>query len=211
MVTCLHDQDDDDTPNRMALPVTDAPDAPPSFAPGPASSQLPTAILVMGVSGSGKTTAGERLAAELGWPFRDADSFHPATNVAKMSAGIALTDDDRWPWLAAIAAWIDEGRRLGEPRVVSCSALKRAYRRVLLDGRPDVRLVYLCGDIELIAARMGRRQDHFMPPSLLRSQFDALEPPDADEWPIIVPIELSPRRILEHICAAMALAGPWRG
>jgi gluconokinase len=180
----------------------------PGSAPSPL---LPTAILVMGVSGSGKTTAGERLAAELGWPFRDADSFHPAANVAKMSAGTPLTDDDRWPWLAAIAAWIDEGRTSRQPRVVSCSALKRAYRRVLLDGRPDVRLVYLAGDIELIAARMGRRQDHFMPPSLLQSQFDTLEPPGPDEWPIIVPIELSPRRILEHICASMALAGPWRG
>jgi gluconokinase len=174
-------------------------------------SQLPAAILVMGVSGSGKTTAGERLAQELGWPFRDADSFHPAANVAKMSAGTPLTDDDRWPWLGSIAAWIDEGRASREPRVVSCSALKRAYRRVLLDGRPDVRLVYLNGDIELIAARMGRRTGHFMPPTLLASQFDALEPPDADEWPIIVPIELSPRRIIEHICASMALSGPWQG
>jgi gluconokinase len=175
-----------------------------------ASGTLPKAILVMGVSGSGKTTAGERLALELGWPFRDADSFHSAANVAKMSAGTPLTDDDRWPWLAAIAAWIDEGRTLAEPRVVSCSALKRAYRRVLLDGRPDVRLVYLQGDIELIAARMGRRRDHFMPPALLESQFVTLEPPTPDEWPIIVPIELSPRRIIEHICANMALAGSWR-
>jgi gluconokinase len=172
---------------------------------------FPTALLVMGVSGSGKTTAGERLAVELGWPFRDADSFHAAANVAKMAAGTALTDDDRWPWLEAIAAWIDEGRNQGEPRVVSCSALKRAYRRVLLDGRPDVRLVYLRGDIELIADRMARRQDHFMPPSLLRSQFDVLEPPTPDEWPIVVPIELSPRRIVEHVCAAMAMAGPWHG
>ncbi len=175
----------------------------------PASGQLPSAILVMGVSGSGKSTAGERLALELGWPFRDADSFHPAANVAKMSAGTPLTDEDRWPWLDAIAAWIDEGRAAHQPRVVSCSALKRAYRRVLLDGRPDVRLVYLKGDIELISARMGRRTGHFMPPSLLTSQFDTLEPPGPDEWPIIVPIELSPRRIVEHICAHMALAGPW--
>jgi gluconokinase len=177
----------------------------------PASGLFPSAILVMGVSGSGKTTAGERLALELGWPFRDADSFHPAANVAKMSAGTPLTDADRWPWLAAIAAWIDEGRTSCQPRVVSCSALKRAYRSVLLDGRPDVRLVYLKGDIELISARMGRRTGHFMPPSLLASQFDTLEPPGVDEWPIIVPIELSPRRIIEHICANMALAGPWKG
>ena len=176
-----------------------------------AASVLPAAILVMGVAGSGKTTAGERLALELGWPFRDADSFHLAANVAKMTAGTPLTDDDRWPWLASIAAWIDEGRQAQQPRVVSCSALKRVYRRVLLDGRPDVRLVYMKGDIQLIAARMGRRTGHFMPPTLLRSQFDTLEPPGSDEWPIVVPIELSPRRIVEHICAHMVLAGPWQG
>jgi gluconokinase len=175
------------------------------------SGLFPTAILVMGVSGSGKSTAGERLALELGWPFRDADSFHPPANVAKMSAGMPLTDDDRWPWLAAIAAWIDEGRAGREPRLVSCSALKRAYRQVLLGGRPDVRLVYLQGDIELIGARMRRRRDHFMPPTLLRSQFDTLEPPTADEWPIVVPVELSPRHIIERICAHMAVAGPWQG
>jgi gluconokinase len=175
------------------------------------SARWPSAILVMGVSGSGKSTAGESLAVELGWPFRDADSFHPAANVAKMSAGIPLTDDDRWPWLAAIAAWIDERREMGKPGIVSCSALKRTYRRVLLDGRPDVRLVYLQGDQPLIAGRMGRRQGHFMPPALLDSQFAALEEPTADEWPIIAPIELSPRRLIEHILASMAQAGPWAG
>jgi gluconokinase len=176
-----------------------------------AANLLPSAILVMGVSGSGKTTAGERLAQELGWPFRDADSFHPAANVEKMSAGTPLSDHDRWPWLAAIAAWIDEGRARREPRVVSCSALKRSYRRVLLDGRPDVRLIYLQGDLDLISARMGRRTGHFMPPSLLTSQFETLEPPTPEEWPITVPIELSPRRIIEHICSHMAMAGPWQG
>jgi gluconokinase len=175
------------------------------------STRMPTAILVMGVSGSGKSTAGENLALELGWPFRDADSFHPPANVVKMSAGIPLTDADRWPWLAAIAAWIDERRDMGHPGIVSCSALKRAYRRILLDDRPDVRLVYLQGDQPLIAARMGRRTGHFMPPALLTSQFATLEEPTADEWPIVVPIELSPRRIIEHILASMAQAGPWQG
>lgn len=175
-----------------------------------ASARLPTVILVMGVSGSGKSTAGENLARELGWPFRDADSFHPAANVAKMSAGTPLTDDDRWPWLAAIAAWIDHCRTTGAPGVVSCSALKRAYRRVLLDGRPDVRLVYLQGDLPLIAGRMARRTGHFMPPALLQSQFAALEEPAPDEWSIVVPITMSPRRMAEHILASMAMAGPWR-
>ena len=172
---------------------------------------MPTALLVMGVSGSGKSTAGESLAVELGWPFRDADSFHPAANVAKMSAGIPLTDDDRWPWLDAIAAWIDARRATATPGIVSCSALKRSYRRILLDGRPDVRLVYLQGDKPLIAGRMARRTGHFMPPALLDSQFATLEEPTADEWPIIAPIEQSPRKIIEHILANMAQSGPWRG
>lgn len=165
----------------------------------------------MGVSGSGKSTTGESLAAELGWPFRDADSFHPAANIVKMSREIPLTDEDRWPWLDAIAAWIDEARRSRRPGIVSCSALKRKYRRVLLDGRPDVRLVYLKGEQALIAGRMSRRTGHFMPPALLDSQFEALEEPGPDEWPIIVPVDTSPRRVVEHILADMARIGPfWR-
>ena len=171
---------------------------------------LPSVILVMGVSGSGKSTTGESLAAELGWPFRDADSFHPPENVAKMSAGVPLTDEDRWPWLAAIAAWIDERRTKNEHGIVSCSALKRKYRKVLLDGRPDVRLVYLKGEMPLIANRMARRTDHFMPPSLLKSQFETLEEPGTDEWPIVAPIDLSPRRVVEYILADMARQGTGR-
>ena len=178
--------------------------------------QLPNVLLVMGVAGSGKTTMGERLALELGWPFRDADNFHPPANVAKMSRGEPLTDDDRWPWLAAIAAWID-GQRTGAPSgnaqrgpergIVSCSALKRVYRARLLDGRPDVRLVYLSGDEPLIAGRMARRVNHFMPTSLLKSQFAALEEPGPDENPIVIPIEPTPRRVLEHILAELARDG----
>jgi carbohydrate kinase (thermoresistant glucokinase family) len=170
----------------------------------PQRSPLPNVLLVMGVSGSGKSTMGEALARELGWPFRDADSFHPAANVAKMSAGTALTDEDRWPWLAAIAAWIDQQRTSPEHGVVSCSALKRVYRQRLLDGRPDVRLVYLKGEQDLIAGRMARRTDHFMPPSLLQSQFAALEEPGTDERPLVVAIDRSPRRVLERILAELA-------
>jgi len=165
----------------------------------------PAVLLIMGVSGSGKSTAGENLAAEFGWPFRDADSFHPPANVAKMKAGIPLDDDDRWPWLDAIAAWIDEHRRAGRHAIVTCSALKRRYRDRLLVGRPDVRLVYLEGDADLIAGRMSRRRDHFMPPALLASQFAALEPPDAAENPIVVSVHPTARRVAEQILAALAL------
>lgn len=165
---------------------------------------LPRVLLLMGVAGSGKSTMGERLAGELGWPFRDADSFHPPANVAKMSAGVALTDEDRWPWLDAIAAWIDQRRAHGEHAIVSCSGLKRIYRRRLMEGRGDVRLVYLDGSRELIGRRMAARQGHFMPPALLDSQFATLEVPHASEWPIVAPIDSSPRRIAELILAELA-------
>ena len=165
---------------------------------------LPSVLLVMGVAGAGKSTHAEALAAEFGWPFRDADSFHPAENIAKMSAGTPLTDADRWPWLDAIASWIDAHRAGGTHGIVTCSALKRTYRKRLMDGRSDVRLVYLKGDKELIARRMARRTDHFMPTSLLDSQFATLEEPTADEWPLEIAIDGSPRRIKERILSALA-------
>jgi gluconokinase len=152
-------------------------------------STLPTALIVMGVSGCGKSTVGEGLGKRLAWPFRDGDSFHSPANVAKMHAGIPLTDEDRWPWLAAIAAWIAELRAKGEHGIVACSALKRVYRDALRDGHEDVRFVFLQGSKELIASRLAARKDHFMPPSLLDSQFATLEPPGADEKPIAVSID----------------------
>ena len=173
----------------------------------PSPDLFPTVLLVMGVSGSGKTTMGERLAAELGWPFRDADGFHPPANIAKMSRGEALDDSDRWPWLDAIADWIDQQRRSGRQGIVSCSALKRIYRDRLLTGRPDVRLVHLTGDADVIARRMARRVDHFMPTSLLKSQLATLEEPGPDENPIVVTIETTPRRIIERILATLAEEG----
>jgi carbohydrate kinase (thermoresistant glucokinase family) len=153
----------------------------------------------MGVSGSGKTIVAERLAARLGWELAEADLFHSSANVEKMRSGIALTDEDRAPWLASIAQWIDGVRSRGARGVVTCSALKRRYREVIVGERRDVRLVYLRGSYELIAARLASRQHHYMPASLLRSQFDALEEPGRDENPIVVSIEAAPDRIVDSI------------
>jgi gluconokinase len=158
----------------------------------------------MGVSGSGKTTVGALLADRLGWPFADGDDFHPSANIEKMHAGIPLTDRDRWPWLRAIAAWIDGHRTAGGRGVVSCSALRRAYREVLRGGRPDVRLVYLKGNIALISRRQAARHGHFMPTSLMQSQFDTLEEPGADERPIIVSVEQPPQEIVEAVLGALS-------
>ena len=166
----------------------------------------PAVIVVMGVASSGKTSLGERLSERLGWPFRDADSFHPPENVAKMSAGTPLNDEDRKPWLAAIAAWIDDLRARGAHGVVTCSALKRAYRDVIVGGRPDVALVYLRGSRELIGQRMALRQHHFMPTSLLDSQFATLEEPGADERPLVVSVEAAKDVIESEVIGRLGLA-----
>ena len=145
-------------------------------------------LVVMGVAGCGKTTIARMLAERLGWRFQEGDALHPPANVAKMSAGTPLSDADRWPWLHAIAAVIDTWRAEGASGIVTCSALKRAYRDILIGNRPDVRLVHLAGDKPLIAARMAARKGHFMPTALLDSQFATLEPPGAEENPIVVDI-----------------------
>jgi gluconokinase len=166
----------------------------------------PCALIVMGVSGSGKSTVGEALAKRLGWRFEDGDKFHPASNVAKMHAGIPLTDDDRWPWLQAIADEIDRGCAAGSPAVIACSALKRSYRDVLVHGRGDVRIVYLRGDQTLIARRLALRKGHFMPPGLLASQFQTLEPPRDDEAVIAVSIDGPVAAIVDDIVRQLQAA-----
>jgi gluconokinase len=153
------------------------------------STKAPCALIIMGVSGSGKTTIADKLAERLGWSCEDGDKYHPKSNVEKMSAGHPLTDEDRWPWLNAIA---DEIERVCKARghvVVACSALKRTYRDVLLRGRDDVRVVFLNGTQKLIADRLAARKGHFMPPGLLDSQFKTLQPPDPDENAIDVSID----------------------
>lgn len=133
-------------------------------------------VLLMGVTGSGKTTVGRALAESLGWPFHDGDDFHPAANVAKMAAGIPLTDDDRWPWLDAIAAALAHAGADRGNAVLACSALRQAYRDRLARAG-DVRFVFLKGDPATIAARLAVRSHEYMPPSLLPSQFATLEEP----------------------------------
>jgi gluconokinase len=160
---------------------------------------IPAVIVVMGVSGSGKTTVAEALARRLRCDFAEGDAFHPEANVAKMRAGIPLDDDDRGPWLDAIAAWIEQARASGRRCIVACSALKRAYRRRLAAGRDDVCFVYLQGDYDLIAARLARRHGHYMPLALLRSQFEALEEPGADEHALVVPVDAPPETIVATI------------
>ena len=170
--------------------------------------KTPCALVVMGVSGSGKSTVADRLAARLGWRYEDGDSFHPPSNVAKMSAGQPLTDEDRWPWLQAIADEIDRLSRAGERGVIACSALKRAYRAVLVHGRDDVRIAFLDGTQDLIAARLAARKGHFMPPGLLASQFKTLERPEADERPIIVSIDAPIEYIVDDIVTQLKLVAP---
>ena len=169
------------------------------------AAKSPLVIVLMGVSGCGKSTTGATLSQRLGWPFRDADSFHPPANVEKMRRGVPLTDEDRWPWLAAIARWIDERCAAGERGIVSCSALKHAYRSRIVGTRRDVRLVYLRGDMPLIGQRLRGRKHHFMPPSLLESQFATLEEPQADERALIVSIAMSPRRVVGTIIERLGL------
>jgi gluconokinase len=171
---------------------------------------IPAAIVVMGVSGSGKSTVGDALAKRLGWLYEDGDKFHPASNVAKMSAGQPLTDEDRWPWLRAIAAEIDRLIAAGERAVIACSALRRAYRDVLVHGRGDVRIVYLSGTQALIADRLNHRKGHFMPPGLLASQFRTLEPPAADERAVTISIDASVETVVDDILRQFELS-PARG
>jgi len=166
----------------------------------------PPVLVFMGPSGTGKSTVAAMLAGRLGWAFEEGDDLHPAANVAKMAAGHALDDADRAPWLDRVAAWIDDCIAAGIPGVITCSALKHAYRDVL--RRPEVTFVLLYGDPAIVRERLMRRQGHFMPPALLDSQFATLEMPDATEQAIVVDLALSPQAQVDDVIGRLHLAPP---
>lgn len=170
------------------------------------TSAEPICVVVMGVSGSGKSTVARSLADRLGWSMAEADEFHPAANIGKMSAGTPLTDADRAPWLAAIRDWITARAAAGESTVVTCSALKRAYRDVLRAADARVRFLHLHGAADVIADRMRHRSGHFMPPALLQSQFDTLEPLGSEEDGAAVDVTLTPEQIVEEAVTRLDLA-----
>jgi gluconokinase len=158
-----------------------------------------TTLVVMGVSGSGKTTVARLLAERLGWPFAEGDDFHPAANVAKMHAGQPLTDEDRKPWLEALAGWIGDREQDGTDVVLTCSALKRRYRDVLRDGHPSVRFLHVTVDPATLRQRLERRQGHYMPASLLDSQLAALEPLQPDEPGLTCRGDGTPGDVVAHV------------
>ena len=160
----------------------------------------------MGVSGSGKSTVARALADSLGWAFAEADEFHPPANVAKMEGGTPLTDEDRWPWLRAIRDWMSEQAARGQSTVVTCSALRRVYRDVLREAASEVRFVHLTGSRDLLAGRMGQRQGHFMPLSLLDSQLATLEVPEPDERALTLDISAAPEELVRRALAGLHLS-----
>lgn len=157
-------------------------------------------LIVMGVSGCGKSTVGSMLSARLGAQFKDGDDLHPAANKIKMGAGIPLSDEDRKPWLEEIGRTLRRLQDAGTPLIIACSALKRSYRDLLRHHTPDVVFVHLNGDRETLLARMNARENHFMPSSLLDSQLSALEPLDVDEKHVKADIRLAPEVLVEDIC-----------
>ncbi|MFG2872584.1 gluconokinase, GntK/IdnK-type [Streptomyces sp. NPDC048338] len=174
------------------------------MAPEEVTGEPPRLVLVVGVAGAGKSTVGRLLAERLGWGFRDADEFHSEADRAKMAAGHALTDSDRWPWLEAISEWMDRATAAGRRAVVACSALKRDYRDKLLAGRTDALLVYLHGSPELLRARLAGRHGHFFPADLLDSQLADLQEPEPDEHPLVVEIDQPPEAV---VTATLSLMG----
>jgi gluconokinase len=171
------------------------------------ASRTTTALVVMGPSGTGKTTVAELLGERLDWPTAEADEFHPQANIDKMTGGQPLTDEDRWPWLRAIRDWLSEKQEQGSDAIVTCSALKRAYRDLLRESTADVVFVQLTGPIDLIAKRMEGRSGHFMPKSLLESQFDTLEELQSDEAGVKADVSNNPDDIVDQVLRELQLSG----
>ena len=165
-------------------------------------------VVLAGVSGSGKTTIGILLAKRLGGAFEDGDALHPASNIAKMHAGIPLTDEDRWPWLQRVGSWIDQQAAAGASGVIACSALKRSYRDFLRQGRPAVRVVILNVDRDDLAARLSARHGHFFPAALLNSQLSELELPAPGEPCLVVPATGSPAEVVDEIIRGLGAPQP---
>jgi gluconokinase len=165
------------------------------------SRSSPTHVVVMGVAGVGKTTVATRLADHLGWVLAEADDFHPPGNVDKMAGGVPLDDDDRWPWLRAVRDWMSRQAAAGHDTVVSCSALRRAYRDVLREADGRVRFAHLSGDRRLVSDRMARRRGHFMPPDLVASQYRTLEPLEPDEDGLTVAADAPPGEIVRQVAS----------
>ena len=168
-----------------------------------AQAGTPDVIVVMGVSGSGKSTVAMGIATAMGWEFAEGDEFHSQADVEKMARGEPLTDDDRWPWLRLIGDWISDRVSRGQSAVVACSALRRAYRDVLREGRPQVRFCHVLADPEVVAARMRHREGHYMPAALLPSQLATLEDLDADEPGVVVSNEGSQQEVLDRALRAL--------
>ncbi|WP_327281358.1 MULTISPECIES: gluconokinase, GntK/IdnK-type [unclassified Streptomyces] len=187
--------------SRSAPSGRGAPEIP---SPGVPATVPATVVLVTGVAGSGKSTVARLLADRLGWAYQDADDFHAPADLARMAAGEALTDEERRPWLTAVAAWIDRRTAAGKPAVVACSALKRAYRDQLVHGRTDVLLVYLHGSRELIRSRLLARHGHFFPARLLDSQFADLQEPEPDEHACVVDVDRPPQTLVSAVVARLA-------
>ena len=166
----------------------------------------PVALIVMGPSGVGKTTTAQGLASRLGWPYAEADEFHPKANIEKMESGHPLDDSDRAPWLAAIRDYITQKAEEGTSLVITCSALKVRYRDVLREAKAHVRFVALTGPIDVVDARMGYRTGHFMPKSLLKSQFDALEPLTKAEDGVVIEVDVSPEEVVDNTLKALGLS-----
>jgi len=169
-------------------------------------------LVVMGVSGSGKSTVAQLLAERLGWDREEGDDLHPPANVAKMAAGVPLTDEDRWPWLNLVGQWAAQQIAAGRPGVITCSALRRIYRDRIRgqdgpnSGAENIVFVYLRGSKEQIAQRMAQRNDHFMPPGLLDSQIETFERPDADENVLVVETDRTPDQIVDAVISALELS-----